>query len=236
MNPETTEQVSIIVPVLDEAEQIESALRALQPLRADGHEVLIVDGGSADRTTEHFGEGVDHVLRTPPGRAHQMNVGASAACGSVLVFLHVDTRLPPNGVNEILAAVEHREWGRFDVKLSGAHPSFRLIERLISLRSRWCGIATGDQAIFVRREAFQAAGGYPEIPLMEDVSLSKLLRRRSPPACLHAKVETSSRRWETQGIIATVLLMWVLRAAFALGVAPERLAAWYRMPRGNWSD
>lgn len=215
--------VSIVVPVLNEAASIGEALDALRGL---GAEVIVVDGGSVDGTVERVGDGADRVLRAPPGRARQQNAGAAAASGDVLLFLHADTRLPPGALDAVRAC--GRGWGRFDVRLSGRRRAFRVVERMISLRSRLSGIATGDQAIFVRRELFEAVGGFPEIPLMEDVALSRLLRRRGRPACLRLRVTTSSRRWERGGVLRTILLMWRLRLEYWLGRDPAALAARYR--------
>lgn len=221
--------LSIVVPVLDEATGIVPVLDRLRPLRRRGAEVIVVDGGSADGTPERAAPLADRVIRARPGRARQMNAGARAARGDVLLFLHADTVLPRDAdrlVLEGIATGDHA-WGRFDVRLSGKAPALRMVETLVNLRSRWTGIATGDQAIFARREVFERAGGYPDIPLMEDVALSATLRRVSPPLCLRARVVTSSRRWETRGIARTILEMWRLRAAFALGASPWRLARLY---------
>jgi rSAM/selenodomain-associated transferase 2 len=223
-------RVSIIVPALDEAEGIARALTPLQALRARGHEVLVVDGGSADGTAEAAATLADRVLRSERGRARQQNAGAREARGDVLLFLHADTRLPEGADRQVLDGLARsgRGWGRFDVRLTGAPPMLRVVERMISLRSRVGGVATGDQAIFVRRDWFRDAGGFPEIPLMEDVALSRALLRRGRPLCLRETVLTSSRRWESRGIWRTILLMWRLRLEYRLGADPERLAARYR--------
>jgi rSAM/selenodomain-associated transferase 2 len=224
--------LSVIVPVLDEARAIEAALAPLQPHRAAGIEVLVVDGGSADATRERAAPLADRVLRAPRGRAAQMNAGAEAATGEVFLFLHADTILPPHAPALVDRALEgSRSWGRFDVAIAGADPLLALVALLMNARSRLTGIATGDQAIFVRREAFEAAGGFPAIPLMEDVALSRALRRRSPPACLRERVLTSGRRWEREGTLRTILRMWRLRLAYALGADPHRLARQYDVER-----
>ncbi len=222
-------RLSIVVPVLDEAEAIRPVLERLAPLRARGAEVIVADGGSTDGTPRLAGPLADRVLAARPGRARQMNAGARAATGDVLLFLHADTILPGDADRLVMEGLARagRAWGRFDVRLSGTAPALRMVETLMNLRSRWTGIATGDQAIFVRRDAFEAAGGYPDIPLMEDIALSAALRRLSPPLCLRERVVTSSRRWETRGIARTILEMWRLRAAFALGVSPWKLARAY---------
>ena len=222
--------ISVIVPVLDEAGTIERSFLSLQPLRGEAIEVIATDGGSRDGTRRIVRPLCDRLLDGPRGRARQMNAGAAAASGRVLLFLHADTRLPSGWVSMVRDALgdRTREWGRFDVRLDGAHPMLRVVEHMMNLRSRLSGIATGDQAIFVTRSAFREAGGFPDIALMEDVALSRVLRSRSWPACLRAKAVTSSRRWERNGIARTILLMWRLRLAYALGADPERLARLYR--------
>lgn len=214
-------KLSVVVPVLDEAAGIRAALEALAPLRSRGHEVIVVDGGSRDGTPELAAALCDRVLSAPRGRALQMNAGARAAGGEVLLFLHADTRLPP-GADELIQ--DCSVWGRFDVQIEGRHPLLKLVACAMNLRSRLTGIATGDQAIFVRRDAFP---GFPEIALMEDVALSKLLKRRGAPACLRQRVVTSGRRWESRGVLRTIGLMWRLRLLYFLGVSPERLARRY---------
>lgn len=222
-------RLSIVIPALNEANAIDSVLRPLQPLRAEVAEIILVDGGSEDGTVEKAEELVDQLLRSERGRARQMNAGARAARGEILLFLHADTLLPARAADAVLEAMdqETHDWGRFDVRLSGRHPLLRMVETMISLRSRLNGIATGDQAIFVRRKLFEEIGGYQEIPLMEDVALSRELAGRGKPACLGARVTTSSRRWEEQGIWRTIFLMWRLRWAYARGADPEQLAKRY---------
>ncbi|HEX8246093.1 MAG TPA: TIGR04283 family arsenosugar biosynthesis glycosyltransferase [Longimicrobium sp.] len=220
----------MIVPTLNEAAEIAASLHALHPLRARGCEVVVVDGGSTDATVELARPLADRVLQSERGRARQQNTGAAAASGDVLLFLHADTRLPANADERVIGGLERsgRGWGRFDVRLTGRHPALRVIERMMGVRSRLTGIATGDQAIFVRRDWFRRAGGFPEIPLMEDVALSKELKRLGPPLCLRDPVTTSSRRWEERGVMRTMLLMWRLRLEFWLGADPARLAERYR--------
>ena len=221
--------ISVVVPALDEAETLAQALLPLQPVRGRDVEVIVVDGGSRDRTRCVAHPLCDRILDAPRGRARQMNAGAAAASGRVLLFLHADTRLPSGWVPMVRDALGNRgrEWGRFDVRLDGAHPMLRIVEHAMNLRSRLSGIATGDQAIFVTRNAFRQAGGFPDIVLMEDVALSRALRMRSRPACLHAAVITSSRRWERNGIARTIVLMWRLRIEYALGADPDKLARRY---------
>jgi rSAM/selenodomain-associated transferase 2 len=222
-------RLSVVIPALNEAEQIAATLAPLQRLRAEGHEIIVVDGGSTDGTPALAAPLADRVLHAERGRARQMNAGARAAGGDVLLFLHADTRLPDDADRLILEGLagSGRGWGRFDVRLSGRHPLLVITGPLFSLRSRISGVATGDQAIFVRRDWFERAGGYPDIPLMEDLALSRALKRRGRPLCLWRRVVTSSRRWEQKGIVRTILLMWRLRLAYYLGADPAELARRY---------
>lgn len=222
-------RLSVVVPVLDEAEGVRDVLARLAPLRAHGAEVVVVDGGSRDGTAERARPFADAVLAAPRGRASQMNAGAAAAGGDVLLFLHADTVLPPDADRMILDGLARpgAVWGRFDVAIEGRHRLLPVVAAMMNRRSRLTGIATGDQAIFVRRDAFQAAGAYPDIPLMEDIALSRALRRVAPPLCLRARVATSGRRWEKNGVLRTILLMWRLRLAYWLGADPVRLAVAY---------
>jgi rSAM/selenodomain-associated transferase 2 len=218
------QRLSIIVPTLNEAPGIRAALEALAPLRAHGHEVIVVDGGSNDGTVQLAEGGCDRLVSSARGRASQMNTGAAVAAGNALLFLHADTRLPRDAADLVMDALRSNAWGRFDVRIEGGHPLLKLVACTMNLRSRLSGIATGDQALFVRRDAFR---GFPEIPLMEDVAFSKQMKRRGPPACLRARVATSGRRWESRGVLRTVVLMWRLRLLYFLGVRPERLARLY---------
>ncbi len=217
-------KLSIIVPTLNEAREIGTALAALAGLRARGHEVIVADGGSGDGTVGLAAGLCDRVLAGPRGRARQMNAGARAASGDALVFLHADTRLPENADVLIASALTRSCWGRFDVAIEARHPLLRVVARAMNLRSRLTGIATGDQAIFVRRDAFAA---FEEIALMEDIAFSKAMKRRAAPACLRARVRTSGRRWESRGVLRTLCLMWRLRLLYWLGASPDRLARLY---------
>jgi rSAM/selenodomain-associated transferase 2 len=221
--------VSVIIPALNEREQIEPTLSALQGLRKAGHQVVLVDGGSADGTEGVAAPLVDRVLHCPPGRGRQMNAGAREARGGLLLFLHADTRIPADALAAFLAEFPDsgRPWGRFDVRLSGRGWLLRVTERLMNLRSHWTGIATGDQGIFVRREVFERLGGYPEIPLMEDIAISRALKRIGHPLRIRTPVVTSSRRWEQNGVWRTILLMWRLRLAYFFGADPRRLTRLY---------
>ena len=219
-------RLSIVMPVLNEAAGIVATLEALAPLRTRGAEVIVVDGGSSDDTPELARPLADRVLASSRGRAVQMNAGASVADGDILLFLHADTRLPDDADVLVIDALKGgRVWGRFDVRFAGG--ALPIVAAAMNLRSRISGIATGDQAIFVTREAFRRAGGFPEIALMEDVALSACLKHLSRPACLRARVTTSPRRWQTQGTLRTILTMWRLRLAFFLGADPKRLARAY---------
>lgn len=221
--------LSIIIPVLNEADGIAATLQELAPLRARGVQVIVVDGGSHDNSLAQAQPLVDHALAGPQGRARQMNSGAALAEGKVLLFLHADTRLPDAADTLVLDAVTAgARWGRFDVDIEGHSPMLRVIATMINLRSRLSGIATGDQAIFVQRETFEAVGGFPDQSLMEDIELSRRLRRLAVPACLRARVSTSGRRWESRGVWRTIVLMWRLRWRYWLGASPEQLARAYR--------
>jgi rSAM/selenodomain-associated transferase 2 len=217
-------KISFVIPVLNEAPAILAALAALAPQRARGHEVIVVDGGSEDGSRELAAPLADRAIAASRGRGRQMNAGALVASGEALVFLHADTRLPANAEELIFHALRRNLWGRFDVAIEGRSTLLPVIACCMNLRSRLTGIATGDQAIFVRREAFE---GFPEIALMEDVAFSRAMKRRSPPACLRAKALTSGRRWERHGVLRTMLLMWRLRLAYFLGAAPDDLARRY---------
>lgn len=223
-------RVSIIVPTLDEAASIEATLDRVQRWRSQGHELIVADGGSTDGTLERAALLCDRTVTTARGRAVQMNAGAEAASGDTFWFLHADTLAPSDALPAILSALSdpRRCWGRFDVRLSGDRWPLRIVERMMNLRSRMTGIATGDQGMFMRRAAYEAIGGFPRIALMEDIAMSRELRRLSRPVCLSQRLVTSSRRWETGGVWRTIALMWRLRLAYALGADPAKLARRYR--------
>ncbi|MDE1461062.1 TIGR04283 family arsenosugar biosynthesis glycosyltransferase [Spartinivicinus poritis] len=221
---------SIIIPTLNESNDIVASLVPLQALRQCGHEIIMVDGGSTDNTVALTKPWVDQVIISEPSRARQMQTGAEQSTGDVLLFLHADTFLPDNAIALILDGLGQTngwQWGRFDVTLSGSHWLLALTAKLMNWRSRVTGIATGDQVIFVKRECFMQVGGYRLMPLMEDVDICKRLKKISKPLCIANPVVTSSRRWEQRGIIRTILLMWSLRLAFFMGVSPQRLVNIY---------
>ncbi len=221
--------LSIIIPALDEAEHIVATLDSLQPLRRRGVEIIVADGGSSDNTTNLARERADQVLTAPAGRARQMNAGAAAARGEILCFVHADSRLPEGADGLIVDGLSRsrRSWGRFDVSIAGTHPMLRVIAQLMNWRSRLTGIATGDQGLFLTRSLFEAAGRFPEIALMEDIALTRQLKRYSPPLCIAHRLMTSGRRWEKHGVWRTMLLMWRLRLAYFFGADPDRLARQY---------
>jgi rSAM/selenodomain-associated transferase 2 len=222
---------SIIIPTLNEEKSIVSCLVSLQPLR-DCCEIIVADGGSADATKKLAKPLVDKLIASEKGRAIQMNAGAENAEGNILVFLHADTFLPPEALDHIAQAINNkRQWGRFDVELSGSHPMLKVISVFMNWRSRITGIATGDQAIFVDKQLFESVGHYPVIPLMEDIALCKKLKKISPPICLEAKVASSGKRWECAGVVKTILLMWSLRLRYFLGADPQTLAILYSRGR-----
>ncbi len=222
--------ISAIVPALDEGASVIPALESLATVRGRGGEVLLVDGGSGDDTVARARPLVDRVVAAPRGRGVQMNTGAAASAGSILWFVHADSRVDPRAPDDLERAFADPRvaWSRFGVRLSGERPLFRTIAFMMNRRSCLTGIATGDQAIAVRRCVFEAVGGFPELPLMEDVALSRRLRARARPACLPVRVTTSSRRWEERGAWRTIWLMWRLRLAYWRGADPAWLARRYR--------
>lgn len=220
----------IVIPVLNEGEALTERLAILQPLRSQDVELVVVDGGSTDESWARARPWVDRLMASPAGRARQMNAGAQdtpTSQADALLFLHADTQLPRNAVAMILAALRERAWGRFDVQLDAQDWRLSLVQSMMNLRSRLSGIATGDQAMFVRADAFRATGGFPDQPLMEDIELSSRLIRFSRPACLRERVRTSARKWEREGVWRTVFMMWRLRLAYFFGASPQQLAQTY---------
>ena len=229
--PAAMGRLTIVLPVLNEAAIIVAALRALAPLRARGAEIIVADGYSCDGTARLAAPFADRVITFRRGRGAAMNAGAALGSGDALLFLHADTTLPDNADCLIDAALARRAWGRFDLRIAGSRPLFAVIARMINWRSRLTGVATGDQAIFVTREAFEAVGGFPDLPLMEDIAISRRLKRRCGPFCIATPAVTSGRRWEQNGVLRTILLMWRLRLSYYLGVEPALLAELYDAPR-----
>lgn len=222
-------KIAVVVPMLNEREALPGLLEHLLMLKRQGADILLVDGGSQDGSAAFARALGFPVLDAARGRARQMNAGAQATASDALLFLHADTRLPVQGLEQVQAALAAGAvWGRFDVRIEGRSPWLRLIALLMNRRSRWSGIATGDQAIFVKRAAFDAVGGFPDQPLMEDIELSKCLNRLAKPSCLPGPAVTSGRRWETRGVWRTIVLMWRLRWAYWLGASAEALAERYR--------
>jgi len=228
-------KLSIIIPCLNEADNIVSTLTPLQSLRQRGHEIILSDGGSSDNTIQLSKNRVDLCINSAPGRAVQMNTGAKAATGDVLCFLHADTIAVDDIDKKILSAFTQSDkhsgfkWGFFNVALDGSSWQFRIIERLINMRSCITSIATGDQGIFISHDTFDALGGFSDTPLMEDIELTKRLKKISNPFCIkNTPLITSSRRWEKHGIVSTVLLMWQLRLRYFLGTPASKLAKLYK--------
>ena len=223
-------RLSIILPALNEAAGIDPVLRTLQTMRRRGAEIIVVDGGSADATVAIACPLADRVVAEQPGRARQMNAGTARSSGDALLFLHADTMLPPDADRQVLAALSHTpgSWGRFDVAIAGRSPLLRVVAATMNVRSRLSGIATGDQALFMTRAAYERVGGFPEQPIMEDVEMSSRLRALSRPICLRGPAVTSGRRWERDGVWRTVFLMWRLRWRYARGESPVSLAEDYR--------
>lgn len=229
--------LSIIVPVWMEAAGILETLEALQPLRARGHELIVVDAGSPDGTAALASPFASSVVQSGRGRAVQMNAGASVAKGDVLLFLHADTRLPLNALECLTSFFRSdRAWGRFNARLSGRGMMFQTIAWFMNQRSRLTGICTGDQALFVRRDVFEALGGFEPVPIMEDIEISRRLRLVSRPYCIKNPVITDSRRWEQGGVWHTIFLMWRMRWRYWRGESPETLAHSYRSDVRNGKD
>jgi rSAM/selenodomain-associated transferase 2 len=222
-------RLCVVVPTFNEAGTIASCIAAILAASGSVIEIVVVDGGSSDETVAIARQSMVHTVVAVRGRARQMNAGAAAASGNVLLFLHADTRLPAGADRLIAEALKasNAVWGRFDVRIEPSRGLLSVVAFMMNLRSRVSGIATGDQAIFVRRDTFEHVGGFPDIPLMEDIALSKALRAISRPKCLYARVRTSSRRWQIHGVVRTMLMMWKLRWLYYWGADPEYLAQLY---------
>ena len=208
--------------------------RCIEPLLASGAQVIVADGGSGDDTMARARRAGAQVLQSSPGRALQMNQGAQQASAPILLFLHADTELPADWLPRVKTALAAGAgWGRFDVRFDDPHPLLAVVAQLMNWRSRVSGIATGDQAIFVERALWLSCNGYAPIPLMEDIDLSRRLKRLAgAPACVRVPVITSARRWRRDGILRTILLMWWLRWRFFVGASPQALHAIYYGRRG----
>lgn len=220
--------ISVIIPTLNEEKSIVKTLMPLQAWRARGHEVILVDAGSDDSTVSQTENLVDKCCYADKGRANQMNKGAEQADGDILLFLHADTLIGDDADRFIINSLKHFRWGRFKVRFSSSRPVFKLIAYMMNVRSCWSSVATGDQAIYVEKMLFTEMTGFPQLPIMEDVQFSKNLNKRNRMDCLEHEVMTSSRRWEQNGVIKTIILMWGLRLAYFLGVSAARLKSWYR--------
>lgn len=221
-------QLSIIIPAINEAAHIERAVASAW--RAGAAQVIVADGGSGDGTAALAADAGAAIVACPAGRARQQNAGAKQAAGDVLLFLHADNWLAAGVADQIAKALAASRGmhGALRQRIDAAGPAYRMLERGNAERVRWLGLPYGDQAIFVRREAFEAAGGFLEVPLMEDVLLARQLRQRSWPLLLPGPVHVSPRRWQRHGIVRQTLRNWSLLAALALGVSPQRLAEHYR--------
>lgn len=223
--------ISIVVPVLNEAAGMRPLLLRLQYARELGAEVIVVDGGSSDESVQQARGLADRVLSSTTGRAVQLDRGIGVAEGKLVWFIHADSTLSDSLIDTLFriesGASTDLYWGRFDVRLDDASWPFRIIETMMNWRSRWTGIATGDQGIFVSRQLLTQAGGIPQLPLMEDIELSSRLRRVKRPLCPTATIGTSARRWKQNGIVRTVFKMWALRLAYFFGVPASLLARWY---------
>ncbi|MFT0773566.1 TIGR04283 family arsenosugar biosynthesis glycosyltransferase [Psychrobacter aquimaris] len=231
-------KISIIIPILNEADNLPKLMAHIVRLDPAPQQVILVDGGSVDgsvaiadsvlKSTEIAQLAIDwHIIESTVGRAQQMNAGAMLATGDVLLFLHADTELPADTIDNVQQAIVQYDWGRFDVRLDSHEPLLKIVGLMINQRSRSMGIATGDQAIFIRKSLFEQIGGYPDQPLMEDIELCKRLKKISRPACLKSKVITSARRWQQHGTWRTIFLMWHLRFDYWRGVSPDVLKQRY---------
>jgi len=225
----STTRISVIIPALNEAGNIVRTLDSLQPMRRRGHEIIVVDGGSDDETLAISRPLTDQLVEATRGRANQMRAGAAVASGAVIWFLHADT-VPPGSADRLILnelVQPDSRWGFFNVLFPGDSLMLKVVALLMNLRARITGIATGDQGIFITRVLYEKIGGIPAIPLMEDIALSRTLKRYTRPAVIRKKLVSSPRRWEKHGVTKTILMMWGLRLAYFIGVDPARLAKYY---------
>ncbi len=224
--------VSIVIPVFNESEYLDKNLPLFDRLKSPSNEIIFVDGGSTDGTVGLLKSAGYRVVSSKKGRANQMNTGAEYAVAKSVLFLHADVSVPEN-FRDVLPIISGNLWGFFKVRLydtclANTRWVYRVISAGINIRARLFGVATGDQGIFVNRNVFNQLGGFPDIALMEDIALSRKLKKQKRPKIVNARLSVSARRWKHRGIIKTVLLMWGIQLAYVLGVSPERLACWYR--------
>jgi len=224
--------ITVIIPTLNEEDILPKTLQSLQVVRQKGVELIVVDGGSEDATVSIAKQFADKVLSAEPGRAKQLNKGAEYAHGKLLVFLHADTCLPSGAYKTLVQyAVQDECWGRFKVALNRAGRAYRMIEMMMNSRSCLTSIVTGDHTMFVSKKLFEKVAGYPDIALMEDIAISKKLKKHQALICLKETVITSARRWQENGVVSTILLMWRLRFLYFLNRSPQKLALAYRDAR-----
>lgn len=213
-------KLSIIIPVLNEGDALTPFLKALILLKSQGVELIGVDGGSTDNSFELLSTYCDTSIQSSAGRSTQMNAGALKAKGHTLLFLHADTYLPSTALTDIEHALSQNNWGRFNVQFEPNNLLLRITAYLMHHRSKFTHVCTGDQALFFKKKFFNQLNGFADIPLMEDVDISKRARKLSPLYALTSKVTTSSRRWQKHGTLKTILLMWWLRWLYFIGVEP----------------
>jgi rSAM/selenodomain-associated transferase 2 len=222
-------KISVIIPVYNEKGRLPVLLEKLAPVIDNGHEIIVVDGGSTDGTCENLSDSAASMVHSDKGRSRQMNAGAHQACGDIFWFLHVDSDfpVPVDAYIQTLVKLGEMQWGRFDVSLSGSRMIFRIIETMMNLRSRLTGISTGDQGLFVHNSLFNDIGGFADIAIMEDIEICKRLKKKSRPINATIRLQSSSRRWQKHGVLSTILLMWKMRILFFIGVDTAKLARLY---------
>ena len=222
-------KLSIIIPVLNEALFLSTQRDIFKSLISDGHEIIIVDGGSEDKSVQIARSVVNETFITKACRGYQLHFGAMKSNNDTLLFLHADSLLPEDAAILILDVLtqSNKHWGRFNISFSSTTPVFSIIAWFMNIRSCLTGIVTGDHAIFVSRDIYFKSGGFADITIMEDIDICKRLKKFSMPICLHDKVITSSRKWEAQGIIRTIFKMWCLRLLYFCGISTNRLEKLY---------